>query len=57
VRDFIARCRAESNRAGIDHTLITTNQAPERALRDYLQRRGGKHIAGHAHRPMTHLAR
>ena len=53
MRDFIDRCRSESNHSGIDHTLITTNQAPERALRDYLQRRGGKRVGGHAHRPMA----
>jgi uncharacterized protein (DUF58 family) len=57
VRGFIARCRAETNRAGIDHSLITTNQAPERALRDYLQRRGGKRVAGHSHRPMGQRSR
>ena len=57
VRLFIERCRTQATHSGIDHTLITTNQAPERALRDYLQRRGGKHIGGHAHRPLTNLSR
>lgn len=53
VGAFIERCRVEATHSGIDHTLITTSQAPERALRDYLQRRGGKHVGGHAHRPMA----
>lgn len=53
MRDFIERCRSASNQSGIDHTLVTTNQAPERALRDYLQRRAGKRVGGHSHRPMA----
>ena len=53
MRDFVERCRTESIHSGIDHTLITTNYAPERALRDYLQRRAGKRVGGHSHRPMA----
>ena len=53
MRDFVERCRSESHHSGIDHTLITTDQAPERALRDYLQRRAGKRVGGHSHRPMS----
>lgn len=53
MNDFVERCRSEASRSGIDHALITTNQAPERALRDYLQRRGARRVAGHTHRPMA----
>jgi uncharacterized protein (DUF58 family) len=37
---FVARTRAESVRAGIDYALLPTDAPPERALRDYLLRRG-----------------
>ena len=53
MRDFVSRCRAAAVRAGIDHALIMTDQSPPRALRDYLQRRGARRVAGHSHRPMA----
>lgn len=53
VAAFVERCRSEASRAGIDHALITTNQEPARALRDYLHRRGARPVAGHTHRPMS----
>ena len=33
---FLARCRNEALRAGIDYTMISTDTPPEKALRDYL---------------------
>lgn len=37
--EFLARCRREALRAGIDYALIATDTPPETALRDYLLRR------------------
>ena len=37
--EFLLRCRASAGRDGIDYALLTTDMAPERALRDYLLRR------------------
>lgn len=51
MRAFIARVRAGAARAGIDHARLSTDIAPERALRDWLQRRGAHHLAGHGHLP------
>jgi uncharacterized protein (DUF58 family) len=44
VDAFLARCRDEAVRDGIDYALLSTDVAPERALREYLLRRS----AGHA---------
>lgn len=41
VADFLERCRTLARRDGIDHALLNTGQAPERALRGFLLRRGG----------------
>ncbi len=49
---FLARTRIEALHDGIDYVQVTTDTPPERALRDYLQRRGARHVAGRAHRPM-----
>jgi uncharacterized protein (DUF58 family) len=40
VGDFLARCRAQAHRDGIDYALMPTDVAPEQALRSYLLRRG-----------------
>lgn len=53
VRAFVARWRGDALKAGIDHALLSTAQPPQRALRDWLQRRGGRHLTGHSHRPMA----
>jgi uncharacterized protein (DUF58 family) len=39
MQAFLTRCRDEARRDGIDHVLISTDEAPERALRDFLLRR------------------
>jgi uncharacterized protein (DUF58 family) len=38
--EFLERCRREALRDGVDYALISTDRAPESALRDYLLRRG-----------------
>jgi uncharacterized protein (DUF58 family) len=48
VRAFIERCRSGARRDGIDYALFTTDMAPERALRDYLIRRGARHQTDHS---------
>ncbi|MDA1082604.1 MAG: DUF58 domain-containing protein [Gemmatimonadetes bacterium] len=53
MHDFVTRTRTDAVHAGIDYVRLSTDMPPERALRDYLQRRGARHIAGHAHRPMS----
>jgi uncharacterized protein (DUF58 family) len=45
-RDFLERCRREALRDGVDYALISTDRAPESALRDYLLRRGRRDGAG-----------
>jgi hypothetical protein len=41
VGDFLARCRTQAHRDGLDYALMPTDIAPEQALRSYLLRRGG----------------
>lgn len=53
MRGFVERTRAEAVHAGIDYVRMSTDVPPERALRDFLQRRGARHLAGHAHRPLA----
>ena len=53
MREFVARTRTAALHSGIDYLQLSTDTPPERALRDYLQRRGARHLAGHAHRPMA----
>jgi uncharacterized protein (DUF58 family) len=36
IGEFLARCRNEALRAGIDYAMISTETPPEKALRDYL---------------------
>jgi uncharacterized protein (DUF58 family) len=54
VREFVGRVRGEATRSGIDHALIVTDTPPERALRDWLQRRshGTAGQGEHSHRPV-----
>ena len=42
---FLDRCRREALRDGVDYALISTDRAPESALRDYLLRRGRRDAA------------
>jgi uncharacterized protein (DUF58 family) len=39
VNDFLTRCASSAARDGIDYALMSTEMAPERALRGYLLRR------------------
>lgn len=48
MRAFLARCEREARRDGIDYALLSTDSPPERALRDYLLRRGARSASGHA---------
>ena len=41
IEAFLERCRASALHAGIDYARFVTDEAPERALREQLQRRGG----------------
>ena len=47
VAEFLERCRTLAHRDGVDYALMSTGVPPERALRDYLVRRGAKHQSGH----------
>lgn len=42
---FLERCRREAARDGVDYALMSTDRAPESALRDYLLRRGRRDVA------------
>jgi len=53
MHGFVERTRAEAVHAGIDYVRMSIDVPPERALRDFLQRRGARHLAGHGHRPLT----
>jgi uncharacterized protein (DUF58 family) len=48
VAEFLERCRTLAHRDGVDYALMSTGSPPERALRDYLIRRGAKRQSGHA---------
>jgi len=43
--EFLVRCRREAARDGVDYALLSTDRAPESALRDYLLRRGRRDVA------------
>jgi uncharacterized protein (DUF58 family) len=45
VTDFVARCRREAGRDGIDYALLPTDAAPDRALRAYLVARAAGAVA------------
>ena len=47
VSEFLERCRTHALRDGIDYALMTTDTAPEQALRGYLLRRSRRGAAGH----------
>jgi uncharacterized protein (DUF58 family) len=53
VEAFAARCRAEAVHAGIAYARMLTGTPPARALRDFLQRRGARRDAEHAHKPVV----
>ncbi len=42
---FLERCRSFAHHEGIDYSVLTTSDAPERGLRDYLVRRSARHAA------------
>jgi uncharacterized protein (DUF58 family) len=50
---FLDRCRREALRDGVDYALISTDRAPESALRDYLLRRGRRDAALDGQRTVT----
>jgi uncharacterized protein (DUF58 family) len=45
VGAFLARCRSEARRDGIDYALMSTDTPPDRALRGFLLRRGAHHLS------------
>jgi uncharacterized protein (DUF58 family) len=47
---FLARCQKEARRDGIDYALMSTDEPPEQALREYLLRRGARHQSDNAAR-------
>jgi uncharacterized protein (DUF58 family) len=49
MTEFLARCKSNARRDGIDYTLLQTDAPPARALRQYLLQRGAQH-ADHAAR-------
>ncbi|MEP6781041.1 MAG: hypothetical protein ABJC26_14195, partial [Gemmatimonadaceae bacterium] len=48
IRDFLERCRSGALRDGIDYGLLSTDTAPEVALRDFLLRRSLSESSPHA---------
>ncbi|MEA3246029.1 MAG: hypothetical protein U9Q74_07705, partial [Gemmatimonadota bacterium] len=52
VAAFVAARRDDAVRAGIDYARVVTDAPPGRALRDFLQRRGARHVAERAHKPV-----
>ncbi len=53
LRAFVERCRTQALRDGIDYALLTTETAPEVALRDYLLRRSRRSATGHTRNATT----
>ena len=47
---FLTRWRTSAQRDGIDYALISTDEPPEQALREYLLRRGARHQSDNAAR-------
>jgi uncharacterized protein (DUF58 family) len=45
VRDFLERCRTLAHRDGIDYALLSTDDPPERSLREFLLRRSSQDAA------------
>jgi uncharacterized protein (DUF58 family) len=50
---FLARCRDEAVRDGIDYALLSTAVPPERGLREYLLRRGASHASHQTIEPVA----
>ena len=46
IGKFLERCRTLAHRDGVDYALMSTDDAPERVLRDYLLRRAAGHQTG-----------
>jgi uncharacterized protein (DUF58 family) len=46
--EFLERCRREAVRDGIDYVLLSTDEPPARALREYLLWRSAPRASGHA---------
>lgn len=52
VAAFAASLRAAAVHTGVDYARVVTDVPPGRALRDFLQRRGARHLAERAHKPV-----
>ncbi len=52
MRDFVERTRGQAVRDGVDYALLSTEVAPERALRDYLLRRSTRVAQAPVHLPL-----
>jgi uncharacterized protein (DUF58 family) len=50
VETFLTRWRHSSQRDGVDYALMSIDQPPEQALREYLLRRGARHQSDNAAR-------
>jgi uncharacterized protein (DUF58 family) len=50
VDDFLARWRHSAQRDGVDYALMSIDDPPEQALREYLLRRGARHQSDSAAR-------
>jgi hypothetical protein len=46
IAKFLERCRTLAHRDGVDYAFMSTDDAPERVLRDYLLRRAAGHQTG-----------
>ena len=53
VEEFLARWRDSARADGIDHTLMSVDDPPEQALREYLLRRGARHQSDNAARQFS----
>jgi uncharacterized protein (DUF58 family) len=50
IEAFLTRWRSSAQRDGIDHALMSIDEAPEQSLREYLLRRGARHQSDNAAR-------
>lgn len=50
VEGFLSRWKTSARRDGIDYALMSTDEPPEQALREYLLRRGARHQSDNAAR-------
>jgi uncharacterized protein (DUF58 family) len=53
ISAFLASWRADARRDGVDYALMSTDEPPEQALREYLLRRGARHQSDNAARQFT----